>query len=261
MSRRANIGFDRRIDLEWLDFAASEVAAGASVGEMRSRVWDMLDGVVSGETFNSARGKTVTVLNHIWGDVPPPAKALRERAASSFTDCRADERLGLHWAMSVGTYPLFTDVGAAVGRLLALQGGFTLAHLTRRLVGTWGERSTLTRATQRIVRSMIQWGVLADADTRGKYEGTSKKRSIGPAVGIVLIEALLVDAQEAAIAFEQLIGHAALFPFDIQVNVGHVRGASQFRVHRQGLDSDIVELAKGADRSERNPGMASAAVT
>lgn len=260
MNRRANIGFDRRIDLEWLDFAASEVAAGASLGEMRSRVWDMLNGVVSGETFNSARGKTVTVLNHIWGEVTPPAKALRERAASNFRDCRVDERLGLHWAMMVGTYPLFTDVATAIGRLLTLQGGFTLAHLTRRLVGTWGERSTLTRATQRIVRSMIQWGVLADADARGTYVGTSRKRMIGPAVGIVLIEALLVDAEEAAISLEQLAGHAGLFPFDIQVNVGHVRGASQFRVHRQGLDSDIVELAKGADRGERDAGMGSSAV-
>lgn len=261
MNRRANIGIDRRIDLEWLDFAAAEAAAGVSVGEMRSRVWDLLDGVVSGEAFNSARGKTVTVLNHIWGDVPPSAKALREHAASNFRDCRADERLGLHWAMMVGTYPLFSDVAAAIGRLLALQGGFTLAHLTRRLVGTWGERSTLTRATQRIVRSMIQWGVLADAEVRGTYVGVRRKRMIGPVVGIVLIEALLVDAEAAAIPLEQLIGHAALFPFEIQVNVGHVRGASQFRVHRQGLDDDFVELAKGADRGLRNVGMASEAVT
>lgn len=261
MNRRANIGFDRRIDLEWLDFAASELAAGASAGEMRSRLWDKLDGVVSGETFNSARGKTVTVLNHIWGDVPPPAKALRERAASNFKNCRVDERLGLHWSMMVGTYPLFTDVAAAMGRLLTLQGGFTLAHLTRRLVGTWGERSTLTRATQRIVRSMIQWGVLADTDARGTYGGVRRQRLVGPAVGMVLIEALLVDSEEAAIPLEQLIGHGALFPFDIQVNAGHVRAASQFRVHRQGLDSDIVELAKAADRSERKAGMASKAAT
>lgn len=244
MSRRTNIGFDRRIDLEWLDFVAGEVTAGVPVGELRSRVWELLDGVVSGEAFNSARGKTVTVLNHIWGDVPTSAKALRDQAAASFRECRAEERLALHWAMMVGTYPLFTDVAAAVGRLLALQGGFTLAHLTRRLVATWGERSTLTRATQRIVRSMIQWGVLTDANVRGTYESVRGKRVIGPAVGMVLIEALLVDAEEAAVPLDQLVGHAALFPFDIQVNAGHVRGASQFRVHRQGLDADFVELAK-----------------
>jgi len=92
---------------------------------------------VSGDKFNSARGKTVTVLNHIWGDVPRPAASLRERAAALLEGSTPDERLALHWAMMVGTYPVFTDTAAAVGRLLTLQGSFTLAHLTRRLVGLW----------------------------------------------------------------------------------------------------------------------------
>lgn len=97
----------------------------------------------------------------------------------------------------IGTYPVFTDVVAATGRLLALQGSFTLAHLTRRLIGTWGKRSTLERAAQRIVRSMVQWGVVRDTATRGMYEGVLRRKQIGAAAGIVLIEAILVDAQDA----------------------------------------------------------------
>jgi hypothetical protein len=142
----------------------------------------------------------------------------------------------------VGTYPIFTDVAAATGRLLTLQGSFTLAHLTRRLIGTWGARSTLERALQRIVRSMVQWGVLRDTATRGMYENATRRRPVGQAVGTVLIEALLVDAEEQSISFDQLIGHPATFPFDVALNASHVRGTAQFRVHRQGLDSDFVEL-------------------
>lgn len=245
MNRRANIGLDRRIDLEWLDAAAAKAAAGAPTDEMRAYLRSLLDGAVSGDKFNSARGKTITVLNHIWGEVPGPAASLRERAAAQLAGSTPDERLALHWAMMVGTYPVFTDAAAAIGRLLTLQGSFTLAHLTRRLVGVWGERSTLERAGQRILRSMVQWEVLRDTATRGMYEAVPRRRKVGPAVGTVLIEALLVDAEEASVPLDQLTGHPAIFPFGLDVNASHVRCASQFRVHRQGLDSDFVELHGG----------------
>ncbi len=245
MNRRANIGFDRRIDLEWLDAAAAKAATGASNEDIRSYIWDFLDGVVSGNVHGSARQKTTTVLHHIWGDVPKHARPLRDRALVAFASCSADERLALHWAMVLGTYPLFSDTSSAVGRLLMLQGQFTLAHLTRRLVSTWGERSTLERAGQRVVRSMVQWGALQDTGSRGFYEAGPRRRKVGSAVGILLVEALLVDAEEQAIQLDQLTGHPALFPFDLDLNASHVRCASQFRVHRQGLDSDFVELQGG----------------
>lgn len=245
MNRRASIGFDRRIDLEWLDAVAERAATGASTDEIRAFLWDLLDGVVSGDVHGSARQKTTTVLHHIWGDVPEPAKAMRERAVAQLAGSTSDERLALHWAMMLGTYPMFTDAASSIGRLLKLQGQFTLAHLTRRLVGAWGERSTLERASQRVVRSMVQWRVLQDTNIHGLYEAVPRLRNVGPSVGTMLVEALLVDAEEASVSLDQLIGHPALFPFKVDVNASHVRGASQFLVHRQGLDSDFVELGGG----------------
>lgn len=245
MTRRSTIGFDRRINLEWLDAAAGQAAAGVRAQEFRSTLWELLDGLVSGATPRSARGKTVTVLNHIWGEVPKPARPLRERAVALLDSCSPDERLALHWAMMLGTYPVFADTAGAIGRLLALQGSFALSHVMRRLVASWGERSTLERAVQRIVRSMVQWEVLSDAAVRGTYRA-APTRTAGASLGMLFIEALIIDAGGAAAPLDQLKQHAALFPFVVSLDVDHVNAMPHMRVHREGLDVNVVELIRGA---------------
>lgn len=246
MNRRARIGFDRRIDLEWLDAISSRVAAGATVREARQYVWQLLDGVVQGATSKSARGKTLTVLSHIWAEVPELASALRARALAELRLADPDERLALHWAMMIGTYPAFADVATAAGKLLALQGSFSLAMLTKRMVDAWGGRSTMVRAAQRIVRSMVQWGVLVDTRTRGTYQ-RGGARKVGVGVAIVLIEAVLVDSRATALPVEQVVGHPSLFPFLFRVDGSQLRKAGQFGLHRQGLREDCIELSPARD--------------
>lgn len=244
MSRRSTIGFDRRIDLDWLDAAAAQAAAGASTDALRANLWAFLEGIVSGDTSNTARGKTVTVLSHIWGAVPASAISLRLRAIEQLDSCTTEERLALHWAMMIGTYPIFSDIASAVGRLLKLQGRFALSVLSRRLAVSWGARSTLLRAVQRIVRSMVQWDVLRDTPTPGDFSGPAAPRQVGADIGLILLEALLIDAEQSGLSLDQLLTHPGLFPFELALNVDQVRAATQFRLHREGLDSDIVELAK-----------------
>lgn len=96
--------------------------------------------------------------------------------------------------------------------------------------------------TPDLVRSMIQWGVLRDTDTRGMYEAVPGTRGIGHEIGALLVEALLIDAEASSVPFNQLVRHPALFPFEVALNSGHLRSAPQFQVHRQGLDSDFIEL-------------------
>jgi hypothetical protein len=248
MTRRKSLGFDRRLDLDWLDAAAAKAATGATPAELRDYLGNLLEGVVSGTKSNSGRGKTVTVLTHIWGDVPASATGLRGRCTEALAGAEPDARLALHWAMMLGTYPIFADVAGAVGRLLMLQGSFSLAQLTRRLVEAWGERSTMIRAAQRVVRSMVQWGVLKDTAERGVYVRDVSVRRLSESVAELLLEAVLLDSDQHGVPFEQLVGHAALFPFDVRITAHRLRAAAQFRVHRQGLDVDLVELVDRGGR-------------
>jgi len=245
MNRRASIGFDRRIDLEWLDIAAEKAAAGTAGDDLRAFLSSMLAEVRDGVTAPSARRKTVTVLNHIWGVAPDRTAFLRQHALDQLTHCTADERLALHWAMMLGTYPLFSDVAAIAGRILALHDGISLSLLMHRLTDTWGKRSTLERAAQRIARSMIQWGVLRGTPTPGEYHRALSRRRVGSAVANVMFEAIIIDAEQSSATLDQLLRHPALFPFGLDTNAGHVRDSSFLCVHRQGMDSDIVELSYG----------------
>lgn len=242
MSNRTSIGFDRKVDLAWLDAVASRVADGATEEEVRSYLWRLLDGVVTGDQINSARGKTVTVLIHIWCQVPEHARELRDRAVRLIPELTPDRRVALHWTMALATYPFFADVATAVGRLLALQGNMTLAQVTRRLVELWGERSTMVRAAQRVVRSMVQWGILKDTDERGIYVRAGAPMETDGALAQLLLKALLLGLSLDEIPLESAVSHPALFPFDLKITATELAALEQFRVYRQGLDIDIVGI-------------------
>ena len=244
--RWETIGFDRKVELSWLDAVASKVAAGATEEEVRAYLWRLLKGAVAGEGPHSARGKTVTVLAHIWSQVPEEARALRDRAARLLPEVPPEHRMALHWAMALATYPFFADVATAVGRLLVLQENVALAQVTRRLVELWGERTTMVRAAQRVVRSMVQWGVLKDTAERGVYERAGPPMEPGGPLAQLLLEALLLGVSSDGMPVDQAIQHPALFPFRLDLAAHDLRRAARFHIHRQGLDVDVVGLAQGA---------------
>ena len=77
---------------------------------------------MAGDGPHSARGKTMTVLLHVWTTVPDAAVPLRDDALALLRGRTGRDRLPLHWGMCLATYPFFRDVAATTGRLLALQG-------------------------------------------------------------------------------------------------------------------------------------------
>ena len=166
MSRKV-LGFDQKIQIAWLDHAASKVLAGCSSADVQDHLYDLLDGVVGGRREYSARSKTVTVLTRIWSKVPTAATGLKGRALALLPDANAPHRLAIHWAMATGSYVFFNDASTIVGRMVDLQGNVAKGQLARRMQETWGDRSTLLRASQVALRNMVRWGVLKDAEERG----------------------------------------------------------------------------------------------
>ncbi|MDG4563277.1 MAG: hypothetical protein P9E88_18500 [Candidatus Competibacter sp.] len=248
--RPRKIGFDRKLDRDWLDATAGRLASGATPKQVREAVYHLLEGVLSGDTSHSARGKTLTVLSAIWLNVPAAIEPLRTDALARFNDVTPDERLALHWTMTLVAYPFFIDVAAQTGKLLSLNGDCTFAQIHRRMMDRWGERSTLSRAVQRVLRSIVGWGALREGTNPGQYQALPRRIPIMEATAEVLVEGLL-RAEGRNLAMNALTTHPALFPFDLQFNPLQLRLHPRLRVHRQGDQADWVELEPPAAHRQR----------
>lgn len=243
MTKGKSIRIDRRIDLDWLDAVAAAVAAEQTEKEIREKLFAMLEGEVSGGPKNgSSAYKTVAILSQIWFKVPGSAKPLQRRALDLLSDVPPEQRLALHWAMLLSRYPFFTELTRHIGRLLKLQGDLALSQAQQRMRESWGERSTLAYAVQKVVACMRQWGVLEETGELGVYKSATAIR-LSDSISALLLEALLVDKGEGTMQSSQLLNHPSLFPFELGLQPYHLRQSLVFQVHRQGLDLDMVELA------------------
>lgn len=241
MTRQKTLGFDRRLELSWLDATAAIAARGESLPEARARLNGILE-EDAGSGGEKGRRNTITVLSRIWLNADGSMTELRSRALGLLEAASAEERLAIHWAMCSASHPFFLDVTAAIGRLLRLQGDAALSQVTRRVMEVWGDRSTLHRAVQRVCRSLIDWGVLCETSTRGVYKAGPRQLEMSGAVARMLIEALLTGGPRPAAPLADLVRHPALFPFSVTLTGSELRGQPEFRVDRQGLDMDVVGL-------------------
>jgi hypothetical protein len=241
-AERTTIGFDRTIDVEWLDAAAARAARGQPTTEVREFLWRFLEDLVPGDTNSSGRGKTLTVLTRIWLAVPPKAERLRDAALRCIDSATGEQRIAIHWAMAIGTHPFFYDVVTHVGKLLVLNGQVNRSQIKRRMTDSWGDRSTLERTIQHVLRSVRQWGLLHDGPEKGSLIAPAHRIPVSDEIGELLFNAILVS-HGGGLPFPQLITHPALFPFDVRVNTTALRRNCNIRVVRQGDQIDFVELA------------------
>jgi hypothetical protein len=242
MSDRNRIGFDRTISSEWMDAAVGRVMSGESSEETRNFLWNFLEDVESGKTANSGRGKTLTVLTRIWVSVPKKAESLKQAALKCIAATSGEKRIGIHWAMVVGTHPFFFDVATHVGKLNKLHGHANRTQIKRRMTEAWGDRSTLERTIQHVLRSMTRWGMLRAGEEHGSLIGPAHRINCGEEVGQLLVHSVLL-AHGKGMPFSQLIDHPSLFPFAVKLTARVLMGNPNFRVHREGDRSDFIELA------------------
>ncbi len=234
------VGFDRKIRLAWLEAVAGWTASGMPDAEIRAKLDLLLAGEVTGK---EARKKTKTVLLRTWLLPPERLRALRDHGLSLLSRTSGPERLALHWGLVCANHPVVWETASVVGRLLRLQGEASLSQVRARIVATYGERSTVVRASQRILRSFSDWAVLEEMPERGVYRASGAQRLEDPEVTAWLIEASLLASGQETRVLPTLLSSPSLFPFDIRLSGQEFSDTnSRIALYRQGRNEELVAL-------------------
>jgi hypothetical protein len=232
----AYLGFDRRIRLDWLDATAGLMLRNPDPAAVRAGLHQSLAEAIPG---TEARVKTITLLSRMWVS-PPLAPHLRDEALRLMPTLLPADRLWLHWGLSLLAFPFFRDVAATVGRLIQIQGTCTVGQVTDRMISVWGERSTLVRATQRALRSLVAWEVLAEQAARGSFAACPVRTTEPTALQVWLLDAALRAHQNEGVALAELLQLPELFPFNVTLTRYDLARLDRFELLVQGSGVDLV---------------------
>ncbi len=237
------IGFDRLLELDWLDLVASRFAetndAKAAFYDARAVVGATVGG---GASHHNATGKTLTVLARVWLKVPPEAMDLRDAAAAVLATLGPVDRAAIHWGMCELAYPFYLDAAGIVGRAVRLQDEVRLAAVRSRLTERWGARGTMPPASQRLLQMWARWGVLGSTEETGCYRSVPL-RPVGPVSARLLAEIRVLAEPNGAVDLDDLQRAPDLFPFLLPELRPLLAGSDVLQLNREGGRRLVARVA------------------
>jgi len=243
--RITEIGLKAQIKLEWLEYTANLVSAGYDKHAIESSLQELLReklSVGSAAKYGS-RGKTISILKRIWVKAPNEVEGLRKRGLFLFNQLPNEERIVLHWGMSIAAYPFVGAVAGSVGRLLRLQGTASASQVQRRLKEKYGERETVSRATRHVLRNFIEWGVLHDSSNPGVYIAGEVRSVIKPEVIAWLIECILMINGNDTLSLRMALESPMFFPFKVaSISSDFLGRLGNIQVIHHGLNEELLML-------------------
>ncbi|PDW01164.1 hypothetical protein [Candidatus Viridilinea mediisalina] len=237
------IGFRRNIYLNWLNATAAICAETSDLRELRTR----LDPIVAEQIESQAnRQVAITILLTIWVKTAERHHDLQHEAVTLFAQSRtASDRIWLHYGLSLLAYPFFRQGMVTIGQLLRHRDAIGTRDVAQRLVSTMGPLGGLQKATDRLIFSLRNWGLLVNTPAHATY-AAQRLSTTTPAVEHWMLEAALAAHPAQDLPFADLVRLPELFPFHIALGIDDIRQTKRFEVQRQGMGWDMVRLAEVA---------------
>lgn len=234
------IGFSRTITLDWLDVTASLCVEKKDPAEIREHLTETISGAVHGK---EAQRKTIDVLIAIWVKTVKTAPGIRNEAINIFpTLSTMQERLWLHYGMTLICYPFFRKCAAAIGQVSRTEELVTRQTIKDRIAGDYGHLGGLDRSVERVIASLTNWGALTTTDEKQRYKIQTKHFSASEELQTWLLSTAIKAYPAEGLPFADLIYLPELYPFKFVIGVDHLRRNAWFEVQRQGGGLEIVKL-------------------
>jgi hypothetical protein len=153
-----------------------------------------------------------------------------------------EERLLVHWGMTILAYPFFKDLVQELGKLFRLQDEVPSAVVGRKMKELYGDRRRVKVATSAVLTSIKTWGIVDLLKSRS-YKLRPKMSVTSTDLNQFITEVILRATNVTAMPIDLLHNHALFFPFSFDISAAELRNNNQFRLNRQGIDIVIVELS------------------
>jgi hypothetical protein len=234
------IGFSRTITLNWLDATASLRVQNMDPICIRQHLGDTISDIVTGK---DAQRKTIDVLSAIWVKTEKTAPKIHQKALVLFpTLSSSNERLWLHYGMTLICYPFFRNCVAAIGQISRTEKIITRKQIKDRIAGEYGHLGGLDRSVERILASLTNWGALSNTEQKQNYRIVFHEFIASEDLQRWLLTCALHAHPAEAIPFDDLIHLPEIYPFRFTLGIESLQRDTRFEIQRQGGSLVMVRL-------------------
>ncbi|RLA50376.1 MAG: hypothetical protein DRR42_13325 [Gammaproteobacteria bacterium] len=237
-SKKPLVGFDRYVEKAWMDKAASLVVGGNNLNDINEQLDQYLLPSITGET---SRRKTKNVLTATWAKSLVEESAYKKEAVALFACANSQERLAIHYGMSIATYPFFMSLSKILGRLFKLQDEVSNTEFYRRVIETVGDRESIKRAAARYLQSLIEWGVL-EQPAKAAVKPAAKIQVSDSTVITWLYAAILFSSDRDRLSIDDIVSDPCWFPFRMPHGCFNVSESEVVEVVHQGIGNTLIAL-------------------
>lgn len=232
------IGFDRKLEPEWLDFLAVEVLKDKAETEIRKELLEYLSSFLKGK---EAISKTVTVMTRLW--FSGHDEVFMKKARELLTQIDSPDSIWIYWGLILLTYPFMKDIAEITGRLLNLQGKVKITDIRNRMIKEWGDRETVRRMVQMGTKTMENFGFIKNVSSVREiiFEMVMPKRkTVNVDLTLWFTEAVIRAGGAEMMVYEETGRQYYIFPFELEVSLPEIYKSDRLFVVKEGLDQVMV---------------------